>query len=80
MLMSPVFLFLTQHLLNFEHKLSDRRQVQTICLLAILCRKEYFYCVHLKGIFWHSLIFNFFLYGESLFQYKSVTQKKKKSC
>ena len=51
MLMSPVFLFLTQHLLNFEHKRSDRIWVQTICLLAILCTKEYFHCIHLKITF-----------------------------
>ena len=42
--MFPVFLFLTKHLLKFEHKSTDKRRMETFCLLTTSRRKVYFYC------------------------------------
>ena len=51
--------------------------METICLLTVSWRKEYFCCVHLVGIFWYSLIFIFFNSGILISVQKLYKEEKK---
>ena len=69
--MFPVFLFLTRHLLKFEHKSTDKRRMETFCLLTTYGEKYIFIVLYILHICFDILLFIFrFIFSivESSFQ------------